>query len=681
MTPFESLIHEHHALVYRVALGVLRDPAAAEDVAQDVFVHMLENPDALERARSARAVLAAAARNRALNALRGERRRDAREEAAMQAVRKSPDPAELAFRSELRAKVAALPEDQRAAVDLHYFQGLTLPECALALELPEGTVSSRISAALSKLRAALAGAATAALLAMLESELSACGTEELPAGLEGRIARAAGARRPRRRAPGGSAKGGGEGVSAPASRWRRAPVALGAAALLLLIGGWLAWKLRAGGGEGGGEDASTRPNSGTAGGATASTPPDSATADPPVTTAKLGPVRLVDGFLLRAHGGLTLGEPDATKLGGAVRVYSGATGDFPELGSAGKWRFVDDLRLRELPAADSMEVRDVSPGSGEASPWTRLRAKARLRQSDADVREAEIVEVLEVESLSLAWWRAWRELHTVRGVIDVVWDDTPPGPERRAKLMTLAEAAARALTEARAARAGQKAPRRAAMMENDLAGSVSARLRAVGLGDLFPPSPDAWDLHEALMISETAELLRWRLVQSWGEDATWLEAWAVRSWGDGAMQGAVDLAEACAMEEEAYARLRADLLKHAGNRRRRTADPVELAERRARYVAVGLEIRPIGPLERETLLLDGGVLVVAVAPGGLAEKAGLRAGDVVWRARGAGDASPAAAMDEDEAAALAERWLNGRAEGTRLQVVRGDRVETITLAK
>jgi RNA polymerase sigma factor (sigma-70 family) len=52
----------------------------------------------------------------------------------------------------LKEAVAALPEDQREAVTLHYFSGLTVPEIASALSTREGTVKSRLSRALAHIR-------------------------------------------------------------------------------------------------------------------------------------------------------------------------------------------------------------------------------------------------------------------------------------------------------------------------------------------------------------------------------------------------------------------------------------------------------------------------------------------------------------------------------------------------
>ena len=186
MPSYETLVREHHAFVYRVAFGVLHDSAAAEDVAQDVFVEILGRPAAIERAENLRAYLGRAAVNRALTMRRGEQRR-ARRELAVSTAEAAMDPVEEVFRRELRAKVEELPEEERRAVDLHYFQGCTLQETALVLEVSDRTISNRLSQALSRLRQALGAASFAALLAGLESELGRCGAEPVPQGLCGRL--------------------------------------------------------------------------------------------------------------------------------------------------------------------------------------------------------------------------------------------------------------------------------------------------------------------------------------------------------------------------------------------------------------------------------------------------------------------------------------------------------------
>ncbi len=186
MSAWSELVREHHATVYRVALGVLRDSAAAEDVAQDVFLSFLRNPSAISRADNIRAVVCRAALNRALDVRKAGLRRVARETAVSERS-SAVDPLETVFRHELRDKVAELPEIHRQAVDLHFFQGLTIAETAEVLDVPRGTASRRLSDAIATLRRWLSAAAFVALLAKLESELSLVEAAPVPAGLEKRL--------------------------------------------------------------------------------------------------------------------------------------------------------------------------------------------------------------------------------------------------------------------------------------------------------------------------------------------------------------------------------------------------------------------------------------------------------------------------------------------------------------
>lgn len=186
MSAWSDLVREHHATVYRVALGILRDSSAAEDVAQDVFLSFLRNPSAIARAGNVRALACRSALNRALDVRKAGLRRVARETAVSERSI-AVDPLETVFRHELRDKVAELPEIHRQAVDLHFFQGLTIAETAQVLDVPRGTASRRLSDAIATLRKWLSAAAFVGLLAKLESELSRVEAAPVPAGLEKRL--------------------------------------------------------------------------------------------------------------------------------------------------------------------------------------------------------------------------------------------------------------------------------------------------------------------------------------------------------------------------------------------------------------------------------------------------------------------------------------------------------------
>jgi len=149
----------HAAAAYAVAARVLGHSSPAQDVVQDVFVELWTHPDRYDPAvGSLRTYLVVLARNRAIDVGRSELRRSARQDRhhRMTPVEAPASPSQLAERAAaaqaVRQAVNALPAEQRAVVELAYFQGMTFREVALALGIPEGTAKSRLRLALAKLQ-------------------------------------------------------------------------------------------------------------------------------------------------------------------------------------------------------------------------------------------------------------------------------------------------------------------------------------------------------------------------------------------------------------------------------------------------------------------------------------------------------------------------------------------------
>ncbi len=149
-------------VVYGAALRVLGENSAAQDVVQDVFVELWNRPDRYDPAAgSLRTYLIVLARHRAVDAVRSELRRIARQQ---RHYRLTPEQPHLSVCEEVtaaeaasvvRAAVRQLPEAQRRVVELAYFQGLTCREVALVADIPEGTAKSRLRLALAKLETVL----------------------------------------------------------------------------------------------------------------------------------------------------------------------------------------------------------------------------------------------------------------------------------------------------------------------------------------------------------------------------------------------------------------------------------------------------------------------------------------------------------------------------------------------
>ena len=159
------LYERYGRLVYGLAVQVTRDPAAAEEVCQDVFMRVWEKAGTY-RADRGKVVtwLARITRNRAIDLLRSRRSRGIGlpppdDELARLPEAASEDPGDRLWQSfregEVRDAVASLPRDQRHALSLAFFRGLTHREIAEALGEPLGTVKTRIRDAMVKLRSSL----------------------------------------------------------------------------------------------------------------------------------------------------------------------------------------------------------------------------------------------------------------------------------------------------------------------------------------------------------------------------------------------------------------------------------------------------------------------------------------------------------------------------------------------
>jgi len=151
--------------VFGLAVRVLGDTALAEEVTQDVFVRLWEQPERFDARRgSLRSYLLAMAHSRAVERVRSEESLRRRHEAAHRATPataavSADDPARLAVERDtetaVRRALAELPQSQRVAIELAYFDGLSYREVADALAEPEGTVKYRIRSGMQKLRSAL----------------------------------------------------------------------------------------------------------------------------------------------------------------------------------------------------------------------------------------------------------------------------------------------------------------------------------------------------------------------------------------------------------------------------------------------------------------------------------------------------------------------------------------------
>lgn len=158
---FAALYDRTAPFVYGLLLRMLRNRDEAEDVAQEVYLQLWRTAATFDSRRStAVAWIAMVARSRAIDRLRSETsRRAAVEGASVEPSPASADPEEDASISERRGLVrdamAELPAEQRTALELAFFQGLSHREISERTDIPLGTVKTRIRAAVAKLEKAL----------------------------------------------------------------------------------------------------------------------------------------------------------------------------------------------------------------------------------------------------------------------------------------------------------------------------------------------------------------------------------------------------------------------------------------------------------------------------------------------------------------------------------------------
>lgn len=157
-----TLFDAHGGQALAVALRVLRNAAEAEEVVQETFVEVWKRAAQYDGSRGgAQAWILTIARTRAIDRLRtrDSAHRTALSAASEPGTARAAVPLELAEQRQDRERVASaletLPTEQRTAVELAYFEGLTHKEISEKTQTPLGTVKTRMRLALEKLAAKL----------------------------------------------------------------------------------------------------------------------------------------------------------------------------------------------------------------------------------------------------------------------------------------------------------------------------------------------------------------------------------------------------------------------------------------------------------------------------------------------------------------------------------------------
>jgi len=158
---FAEAFRRHGGAVFALAQRMLWERALAEELLQDVFLRLWEQPDRSDQARgSLRSFLLMDVHARCVDRIRSDTRRREREERSARAAVVADydldlEAYDLDVAEQVREVMATLSDGERQAIELAYFGGHTYREVARILDQPEGTIKSRIRTGLTRLRTQL----------------------------------------------------------------------------------------------------------------------------------------------------------------------------------------------------------------------------------------------------------------------------------------------------------------------------------------------------------------------------------------------------------------------------------------------------------------------------------------------------------------------------------------------
>jgi RNA polymerase sigma-70 factor, ECF subfamily len=152
----EALFRNHWPRAYRAAYLVVHDSAAAEDIAQEAFISAVRALDTFDRRRPFGPWLHRIVVNRAIDWTRTRSLRREVGEDALASVAASAGAQKSALSEDIVAALARLSPDHRAVIVLRYLLEYTPGEIAKLLDLPRGTVNSRLRRGLDALQGRIA---------------------------------------------------------------------------------------------------------------------------------------------------------------------------------------------------------------------------------------------------------------------------------------------------------------------------------------------------------------------------------------------------------------------------------------------------------------------------------------------------------------------------------------------
>ena len=156
---FENVFHLYSGACLNFSRKILRSDTKANDVVQNVFIKLFEKPERFDPTRGTlKTFLLTQCRSRSIDLIRSETARSNREKkqsenldlSRNQNISSSTESIilQLSLSEHIKSALEVLTKDEKSAIVLSYYQGLTYRESAIELDLPEGTVKSRIRSGL-----------------------------------------------------------------------------------------------------------------------------------------------------------------------------------------------------------------------------------------------------------------------------------------------------------------------------------------------------------------------------------------------------------------------------------------------------------------------------------------------------------------------------------------------------
>lgn len=151
---FAELVRRHQSMVFSIARNFFRNDAIAEDLSQDVFVHLYRNIGSIQSDDHLKYWLRRVTSHRCIDYSRrgGLKNVGIDEVAELQSELSTPDAVELMKTAALRRMVSSLPEQARLMITLRYQEDMTPTEISEVLEMPLNTVKSQLRRSLLVLR-------------------------------------------------------------------------------------------------------------------------------------------------------------------------------------------------------------------------------------------------------------------------------------------------------------------------------------------------------------------------------------------------------------------------------------------------------------------------------------------------------------------------------------------------